>query len=56
MGIKYESARDGTLKDFSLMVQETGLGVLDQVTLLLWELVVRNNFSTFVFLALVPGS
>ena len=50
MGIKYVNARDGALKDFSLVVHRTGTGVLEQVFWLLWELVGRNCFSTFVFL------
>ena len=49
-------ARDGALKDFAVVVQRIGLGVLEQLTWLLWELVGRNNFSTYVFLAVVLGS
>ena len=49
------NARDGALKDFALLVQQIDLGVLEQVAWLLWELVGRNNFSTFVFLTLVSG-
>ena len=56
MGIESENARDDALKDISLLVQRTGSRVLEQVTWLLWELVGRNNFSTFVLLAMVPGS
>ena len=56
MRIEFENARDSALKDFSLVVQQIGSGVLEQVTWMLWELVGRNNFSTFVFLALVLGS
>ena len=56
MGIAYKNARDGALKYFYLMVQRIGSGVLEQVTWLLWELVGRNSFSTFVFPTLVPSS
>ena len=56
MRIKSVNARDDALKYFSLVVQQIVSRVLEQVTWLLWELVRRNNFSTFVFPALVPGS
>ena len=57
MGINiYKNARDDALKYFSLVVQQTCSGVLDQLIWLLSELVGRNNFSTFVFLFLVSGS
>ena len=56
MRIESENARDGALKDFPLLVQRTGSSVLEQVTWFLWELVGRNNFSTFVFPEVVPSS
>ena len=56
MGVEYENGRDGALKDFSPVVQRTGSGVLEQVDWLVWELVGRNKFSTFVFPAVVSGS
>ena len=56
MGIESENARDGALKDFSLVVQRIGLGVLEHATWILWDLVGRNNFSTSVFAVVVRGS
>ena len=56
MGIESKNAREGALKDFSLVVHRTSPGVLEQVTWMLWELVGRNTFSTFVFTAAVLGS
>ena len=50
------NARYGAFKDFSLVVKQIGSGLLEQVAWLLWELVGRNNFSTFVFPTLVLGS
>ena len=35
MMIESENARDGALKDFSLVVQQTCLGVMEQVTWIL---------------------
>ena len=49
-------ARDSALIYFSLVGQRTCSGVLEQVIWLLWELVGRNDFSTFVFPALVSAS
>ena len=55
MRIESMNARYGTLKDFFVVVQRTGSGVLEKVIWLLYELVGRNRFSLF-FPALVPVS
>ena len=54
MRIEYDNARDGALVDFSLVVQRTGLGVLEQVIWMLQDLVGRNGYSISVFPAVVP--
>ena len=55
MGIEYENARDGALKDFSRVVMRTDSRVLEQVTWKLWQLVGRKGFSTSIFPAVVPS-